>query len=177
MTTVADTEGGGQPIADPVTFFGLPPTEVLGAYPRRAAHALWARGQSLWDHPTTETAFFLDPRRDRYVIVSVDPAGGGTLSDEVFVVFLVTDNQFGLFTANAFAGQSHGPPSMFPLVTVELGWGWTGEAHTHARKKKRGPRFTILFSEAGPCPRPQHRIRHGTGDIRPVPPPHHPARS
>lgn len=63
-------------------------------------------------------AIFWNPR-DRYVVISVDPAGGGALSDEVFVVFLIADDQCGLLTARVVPGQNEKIGfSMIPLVFI-----------------------------------------------------------
>ena len=72
---------------------GLP---ELKAYAARVQHMLWNREGPLWDRHSGSAStagrrdalpcpFFLDPNRRRFVVVSVDPAGGGELSDEVFV--------------------------------------------------------------------------------------------
>ena len=58
---------------------------------RRSAHSL-TEGQRAFSP-------YVDPGNpDRYVVVSVDPGGGGVLSDEAFVVFLVAGNDFGLLS-------------------------------------------------------------------------------
>ena len=41
-----------------------------------------------------------------YVVISIDPAGGGTLSEEAFVVFLVNGGTFGLLTARLIPGHN-----------------------------------------------------------------------
>ena len=48
---------------------------------------------------------FLNPEDpDRYIVVSVDPAAGGILSEEALVVFLVAGARFALLT-----GRTHSP--------------------------------------------------------------------
>lgn len=54
------------------------------------------------------------------MVISIDPAGGGQLSDEVFVVFMVADDQSGLLTARVVPGHNrefHGF-SLVPIVFV-----------------------------------------------------------
>lgn len=46
------------------------------------------------------------PGDDTYVVVSIDPAGGGTLSEEAFVAFLVDGAKFGLLTARLVPGHN-----------------------------------------------------------------------
>lgn len=63
--------------------------------------------------------FFLDPARERYIVVSVDPAGGGVLSDEVFVLFLVADDQFGLLSGYVASGHNKRHPfAAIPMVFI-----------------------------------------------------------
>lgn len=90
-------------VQDPAVEFGVSP-EVVDTFTRRAAHMLAN------DSP------YLDPARARYVVMSVDPAGGGARSDEAFVVFLVAGNRFGLLTARVVAG--HDPAYAFSTVPL-----------------------------------------------------------
>jgi hypothetical protein len=54
---------------------------------------------------------FLDPdEADRYVVISVDPAAGGTLSEEAMVVFLLCGSKCALLT-----GRKHHFLSLFPV--------------------------------------------------------------
>lgn len=95
--------------------------QTVTTYPTKAGHLLWQPKGTLWDRPSPSVGppLFLDPSAARYVVVSVDPAGGGTLSDEVFIVFLVADDQFGLLSGRAVPShnQKYGY-SMVPLVFV-----------------------------------------------------------
>ena len=52
----------------------------------------------------------------RYVVVAVDPAGGGEASEEAFVVFFVSGARFALLTARAI----HGHHPAYPFSTVPL---------------------------------------------------------
>ena len=52
----------------------------------------------------------------RYVVISVDPAGGGDRSEEAFVVFLVAGDRFALLTAHAI----HGHHDKYPFSTIPL---------------------------------------------------------
>ena len=72
---------------------------------------------------------FLDPANtNRYIVISVDPAGGyegclkcpsasGALSDEAFIVFMIANHQYGLLTGRIVSGHNakYGF-SMIPLV-------------------------------------------------------------
>lgn len=116
---------GSRPSVDPVTFFDIT-RETVEAYARNAAHdirsQLPSRALYHWDHRPPKHqrgSLFLQRTADRYVVISIDPAGGGALSDEVFVVFLVADDQFGLLTARVIPGHNtkYGF-SLVPLVFV-----------------------------------------------------------
>lgn len=78
----------------------------LGRRRPQPARPLWDQQGHLWDQQRVANSPFLDPDADRYVVVSVDPAGGGALSDEVFVVFLIANDQFGLLAGRVAVGQS-----------------------------------------------------------------------
>lgn len=96
------------PVADLAATFGVDDAR-LRSYRRRASLNL-----------CTDDTAFLDPTDpDRYVVVSVDPAGGGELSDEAFVVFLVAGSRIGLLTGRSVPGHNarYGF-SMIPLVFV-----------------------------------------------------------
>lgn len=89
----------------------------------RSFHVLPATGADarLWSSTSpTRLSPFLDPANpNRYIVVSVDPAGGGVLSDEAFIVFMVADTEFGLLTGRLVPGHSgrYGF-AMIPLVFV-----------------------------------------------------------
>lgn len=103
-----------QRVDDNSTAFGLT-EDVFADFCRRARCDLRAD-----DSDVRGLSPFLDPtNRDRYVVVSVDPAGGGALSDEAFLVFMVTARRFGLLTGRIVAGHTgrYGF-SMIPLVFV-----------------------------------------------------------
>ena len=105
--TAAATPPSGLPVRDNSTTFGLTPN-VLDRFCRRAAHVLGPGSP------------FVDSRNeDRYVLVAVDPAAGGVLSDEAFIVFLVAGTEFGLLTGRIVPGHSgrYGF-AMIPLVFV-----------------------------------------------------------
>lgn len=56
---------------------------------------------------------------DRYLVVAVDPAGGGMLSEEAFTVFLVCGARFALVTGRTIQGHHRSYPySTIPLVFV-----------------------------------------------------------
>lgn len=101
-------------VTDNVAAFGLT-EDAFRAFCQRA------RSDLLADDPDTRNISpFLDPRStDRYVVVSVDPAGGGALSDEAFLVFLVAEGRYGLLTGRIVPGHTgrYGF-SMIPLVFV-----------------------------------------------------------
>ena len=100
-------DNGGDPVEDNAAHFGLR-WEDLHAFVRHSARSV------------TDFGFFDDDQAaDRFVIVSVDPAGGGVLSEEAFVVFLVCGGRFGLLTGRMVPGhnQRYGF-SMVPLVFV-----------------------------------------------------------
>ena len=46
-------------------------------------------------------SMFHDPNRLRYVVISVDTAGGGFESEEAFIVWLVSGDQFALFNSGS----------------------------------------------------------------------------
>ena len=46
---------------------------------------------------TSFKSTFLDTNADRYVLISVDPAGGGYLSEEAFVIWLIVNDTYTLF--------------------------------------------------------------------------------
>ena len=61
---------------------------------------------------------FLSPQDDdsRYVVVSVDPAGGGFQSQEAFVVWLVNNRRFALFSGRTIRGHKRG----YSFATIPL---------------------------------------------------------
>ena len=68
---------------------------------------------------TTAERFLRDRRGAKYLVVAVDPAGGGELSEEAFVVFLVAGDQIALVTARAIRGHdARYDYSTVPLVFV-----------------------------------------------------------
>lgn len=92
---------------------------VLQRYEQKGWHNLWLKNQTLWDRGDVKGGMFLDPARQRFVVVSIDPAGGGKSSDEVFVVFLVSEGEFGLLTGRIVSGHNQRYPySMVPLVFI-----------------------------------------------------------
>ena len=72
-----------------------------------------ARGASHADNNVREYArrakqtldAFLSSGRKQYLVISVDPAGGGEDSAEAFVVFLVCGDRFMLVTARVVSGH------------------------------------------------------------------------
>lgn len=61
---------------------------------------------------------FLSPEEgdSRYVVVSVDPAGGGFQSQEAFVVWLVNNRRFALFSGRTIRGHKRG----YSFATIPL---------------------------------------------------------
>ena len=53
---------------------------------------------------------------DRYVLISVDPAGGGFLSEEAFVIWLVAQDKFALFSGRSVKGHK----ATYTFSTVPL---------------------------------------------------------
>lgn len=49
-----------------------------------------------------------DSPRSRYIVIAVDPAGGGKLSEEAFVVFLVSSNRMVLLGGRVVTGARMG---------------------------------------------------------------------
>jgi hypothetical protein len=109
-------------------------------------------GRVLTDPP----AFFLDPARQRYVVISVDPAGGGALSDEAMAIFLVADDQFGLLSGRVVPSSNNRyGMAMVPLVfvlsllhTVREVHAWLKTAHTaagHPPATFQLPPFLVLI--------------------------------
>jgi phage gpG-like protein len=107
-------------VQNPAAHFELSLDRILKQYVRQAGHTLWQPGSALWDRaPVPDRCPFLQNQEDRYLVVSIDPAGGGVLSDEVLVVFLIADEQFGLLTARIVPGHHRRYAfSMVPLVFV-----------------------------------------------------------
>lgn len=68
------------------------------------------------DRCAVDPITFLDDRTLRYVVVSVDPAGGGVQSQEAFVVWLVAGDRFALLTGRTASGHR---PSI-PFTTIPL---------------------------------------------------------
>ena len=93
-------------LPDPEAFFGLTPAAVE-EYAQRAEESF--------------VDFYLrtGTRRSSYLVVAVDPAGGGSRSEEAFVVFLVTGDRFALLTARTVQGHDRAYDfSTVPLVFV-----------------------------------------------------------
>jgi hypothetical protein len=67
------------------THFDVTP-DVVEGYVNQSRHTLDGNSR------------FIDPTVQRYILIAVDPAGGGLLSDEALVVFLIANDRFGLFT-------------------------------------------------------------------------------
>ena len=80
-------KSGKQAVKNVSSYFKLDAT-VVDQYVDKARHILNAKSQFL--NP--------DPSVRRYILIAVDPAGGGTLSDEAVAVFIIANNEFGLFT-------------------------------------------------------------------------------
>ena len=67
----------------------------------------------------TFTSMFLTGNADRYVLISVDPAGGGYLSEEAFVIWLIVNDTYALFSGRTVKGHKPGYSySTVPLMFV-----------------------------------------------------------
>ena len=68
----------------------------------------------------TNITHFLDPAKpDRYVLISVDPAGGGFLSEEAFIIWLISQGAFALLSGRTVKGHKAGYAfSTVPLMFV-----------------------------------------------------------
>ena len=67
----------------------------------------------------TFTSMFLTGDADRYVLISVDPAGGGYLSEEAFVIWLIVNDTYALFSGRTVKGHKPGYSySTVPLMFV-----------------------------------------------------------
>jgi len=100
---------GGRVVRDPVGEFKVD----LPAVRRFAERATLVTDADLlpWLHPDNDAV--------NHVVVSVDPAGGGVLSDEAFVVFLVHSNRFALLGARLVRGHDRSLKfSSLPTVFV-----------------------------------------------------------
>lgn len=63
--------------------------------------------------------FLSSTTKSRYVVISVDPAGGGQQSEEAFVVWLVHSDKFALFSGRLVKGHKQGYSfSTIPLMFV-----------------------------------------------------------
>ena len=61
----------------------------------------------------------LDPGVARYVVISVDPAGGGSHSKEAFIVWLVAGNHYALLTGRTASGHRRSLPfTTIPMAFV-----------------------------------------------------------
>ena len=69
---------------------------------------------------TSFKSTFLDTKAvDRYVLISVDPAGGGYLSEEAFVIWLIVNDTYTLFSGRTVKGHKPGYTySTVPLMFV-----------------------------------------------------------
>jgi hypothetical protein len=95
-----------RPVANPAVEFGVD----------RAAVRAYAAAQRV---ELVGNSVYLDPQKQRYVVVSVDTSAGGAHSDEAFAVFLVAAGRYGLLTARTVVG--HDPRYAFstlPLIYV-----------------------------------------------------------
>ena len=81
------------PVENNESFFGI------NAHDLKALRAV-AEVKNLYD--------FMDPKHPRYVLISVDPAGGGHLSEEAFVVWLISSNRFALLSGRTVQGNRPG---------------------------------------------------------------------
>ena len=72
---------------------------------------------ALASHTMNAESVFLKPGIHRYILLAVDPAGGGKRSDEAVVVFIIANNQYGLLTG-CLLGAHHPefPFSVVPMV-------------------------------------------------------------
>ena len=68
----------------------------------------------------TNLSHFLDPTKpDRYVLISVDPAGGGFLSEEAFIIWIISQGAFALLSGRTVRGHKAGYAfSTVPLMFV-----------------------------------------------------------
>ena len=97
-------DAGRMVVDNVVNHFDMTPANVA-AYVGRSLHTMNAQ------------SIFLQPGVHRYILMAVDPAGGGKQSDEALIVFLIANNQFGLLTG-CLLGAYHRdfPFSVVPMV-------------------------------------------------------------
>lgn len=94
----------GRRVAQPVRTYGLS-THVLDEYIRKSTESLVAEHWLVG--------------KDRYLVVSVDPAAGGVNSEEAFTVFLVSGSRIALLSGRIVVGKTPDVPfSVIPLSFV-----------------------------------------------------------
>lgn len=115
---VADDPDNERPVHHPETIFGVGPAELQN-YARRNTVRLDAAPNDGAANASADVRAYLDPTGARYVVVAVDTAAGGALSDEAFAVFLVAGARYALLSARIVVGHDQRYSlSTLPLVFV-----------------------------------------------------------